>query len=559
MLKKCLCVTGERAWQSLLGLLMFSGLMLQNKAIDNDTHFLLNSGRYVMEHGIPYTEPFTIHEGLHFVLQQWPTDILFWQAYALGGYNALLLLPMIFGGMIIALHYRLCLLAAPGHRRAAYLLSLLMGAVCGVFFFTTRPQIISMTLLLAEVLFLENYARNGRVKWLFPLPVISLLLVNFHASMWLMSFCCMVPYILSGLPRKYTEKFFLVEPVPLRPLFLAAAMMFAVGFLNPYGWDGMTYVCKVFGYGHLYARINEIKPLVFSGILGKLVFTLAFILCWSYSRRRMPFRYFLFSLGTLYLALSHVRGAFFFLVLGIFALAAWGGRSFDEPAFFRRAACTRGRLASLLFLCLAIIGVRINQSPDFVNSLQNLLWGQRIYFGLAILLWLSSWLGAKDFSLPFLRKRAFAMLAVCLLLLVTANGYPARPGIDSNEPLKNAMDFLLAQAPAEEIVLWTNFNDGNYAERRGLRAYMDARAEVFIASANGRKEIFQEYIDLHDGLLDYRDFISGYGFNYFLVNNQVDALFFNMLEHDDDYEVIYEETRPDNGSLCRIYRHRGSR
>jgi hypothetical protein len=45
---------------------MFSGLMLQNKAIDNDTHFLLNSGRYVMEHGIPHVEPFTMHEGLLF-------------------------------------------------------------------------------------------------------------------------------------------------------------------------------------------------------------------------------------------------------------------------------------------------------------------------------------------------------------------------------------------------------------------------------------------------------------------------------------------------------------
>ena len=38
--------------------LLFIPCILIRRVLDNDTWFLLNSGRYVMEHGIPYIEPF---------------------------------------------------------------------------------------------------------------------------------------------------------------------------------------------------------------------------------------------------------------------------------------------------------------------------------------------------------------------------------------------------------------------------------------------------------------------------------------------------------------------
>ena len=45
-------------------------LLLFTTRFNNDGWFLLNSGRYVENYGIPHTEPFTIHEGFHFVMQQ---------------------------------------------------------------------------------------------------------------------------------------------------------------------------------------------------------------------------------------------------------------------------------------------------------------------------------------------------------------------------------------------------------------------------------------------------------------------------------------------------------
>ncbi len=53
-------------------------LFFINNTLDNDIWFLLNSGRYVFAHGIPYMEPFTIHQGFDFVMQQWLSACIFW-------------------------------------------------------------------------------------------------------------------------------------------------------------------------------------------------------------------------------------------------------------------------------------------------------------------------------------------------------------------------------------------------------------------------------------------------------------------------------------------------
>ena len=52
--------------------LVFVLLMLNfGNGVNSDAWFLLNHGRYVASFGIPHVEPFTLHEGFHFVMQQW--------------------------------------------------------------------------------------------------------------------------------------------------------------------------------------------------------------------------------------------------------------------------------------------------------------------------------------------------------------------------------------------------------------------------------------------------------------------------------------------------------
>ena len=67
----------------LLQLLVFLPCLFIMLQLNNDTWFLLNSGRYVLQHGIPTIEPFTLHQNFGFVMQQWLTAVIFWVVYLL--------------------------------------------------------------------------------------------------------------------------------------------------------------------------------------------------------------------------------------------------------------------------------------------------------------------------------------------------------------------------------------------------------------------------------------------------------------------------------------------
>ena len=67
---------------------LFIGLLFIGREIDNDGWFLLNHGRYVLEYGIPYVEPFTIHENFSFVMQHYLEHNSTMQINSYQGYHA---------------------------------------------------------------------------------------------------------------------------------------------------------------------------------------------------------------------------------------------------------------------------------------------------------------------------------------------------------------------------------------------------------------------------------------------------------------------------------------
>lgn len=86
---------------------------------DNDGWFLLNSGRYIENYGIPHTEPFTIHENFHFVMQQWLFDVILWKIYTLAHMNGMLAFSWICGGIILFIYYHLLQLTDHKNTRIA--------------------------------------------------------------------------------------------------------------------------------------------------------------------------------------------------------------------------------------------------------------------------------------------------------------------------------------------------------------------------------------------------------------------------------------------------------
>ena len=75
--------------------------------LDNDFWFLINTGKYILNNGIPTIEPFTMHVGLEFVAQQWLTDIIFFSIYDLFDIYGLFIFSILLLSIIAYLVYKL--------------------------------------------------------------------------------------------------------------------------------------------------------------------------------------------------------------------------------------------------------------------------------------------------------------------------------------------------------------------------------------------------------------------------------------------------------------------
>ena len=82
-------------WFFVLFVIPFVFVCFSNKKTDNDIWFLLTLGRYATNYGIPVVDPFTIHEGLSYIMQQWLSASIFWVVFDYFGKYGLLFIVYI--------------------------------------------------------------------------------------------------------------------------------------------------------------------------------------------------------------------------------------------------------------------------------------------------------------------------------------------------------------------------------------------------------------------------------------------------------------------------------
>ncbi len=443
--------------------------------LDNDAYWIINSGRYVLENGIPHVEPFTLHEGLHFVMQQWLTAVSFAAIYNLAGTTGLLLLIFILFVVTVFAVYQLCLLISHGNQLVSYMVAVADTLILFIFM-TTRPYPISLLIFLLEIILLERWVRNKKNIELLFLPLLSLLLINFHGAMWPFLFVIALPYVIDSFP--FHIKMLKGEGYPKKPLLIALLCSVAAGFVNPYGWESMTYLFRSYGYQNISAYVSEMKPPDFQGITGIVVLGVFFLVGAVYLFAKQPrtkIRYALLTLGTGYLALSSVRSLSLFAICG-FPFLAYALRDIKPP--FKDSAVLKPRTRNLLIYSLIIISISF-----FAYQMAQ----------------------AKD-------------------------------SIDPMIP-KEATEYIIEELESPQICLYADYNWGGYLEFRGLRPFIDARAEVFVKANNGVRDILDDMIAMYRGELHYTDFISIYQFNVLLVKEG--DLMATYLAEDNHYILAY--------------------
>ena len=448
----------------------------------NDIWFLLNHGKYVLNNGFPSIEPFTIHQNFSFVMQQWLSSVIFYLSYSLLGKYGLLLLTLLVTGYIIFISYKLCMLLSDNRYSLSVLISTIVTTLLAASFITSRPHIFTFAIIITEIYLLEKYIKEEDKRYLYPLPLLSLLEINLHASMFFMQFAFILPYLIDSFKYKigplkssgYTKK----------PLFITVILMFLVGFINPYGINAITYIFSSYGNSYINEIVEEMLPVVITDSVGKVSFFLIFMIVSIYifyRKSKIKPRYFYLLIGTIYLTLSSQKGLSYLIIGGILPLAYY-----LKPAFKKDTVKEKKKSYCYLLSssCLVVISLLVVIGTD---------------------------------SMTFTYK------------------------------FKEGVDYLLENNKASDITLYIGYAEGAYPEWKGIKCYIDPRAEIFLKGNNKQKDIMEEYYLLQIGNLDVNEFLEKYKFDYLLVI-ETDYLYNNM-DDIDNYKLVYENVSIDEFSI----------
>mgnify|MGYP006918633247 FL=1 len=293
-------------------LLIFTYNCFSNAEVfNNDTWFLFSHGRYILENGFPTIEPFTMHENLSFVMQQWLSAVIFYLTYSFLGKIGLAALVAFIFFVSLCTIYKTCKLITEHNEYLSMIITIICAIILPVFF-AGRPQIFSYLSFLLLFFFLENYIQKKDLRYLIPLPIISLLLINLHASMWGLLFCFVLPYIIEGIYFWFKKQ----DAYYLKPLIIVTIIMFLAGFINPYGIDAMTYVFKSYGVYGINNFVFEMMVPNITKDYGKVAYLTIFAVLLILSiKKKIKIRYFFLVLGATYLALSAWRNYPLFLII----------------------------------------------------------------------------------------------------------------------------------------------------------------------------------------------------------------------------------------------------
>lgn len=455
---------------------ILSPIIFTKYLIDTDTYFILNIGRYTLNNGFTTIDPFTLHEGLSYIFQQWLTGVIFYTVYKSFGYLGLVIMIIVQSIIMLIIMYKFLMLLTGDNFNISIILTGYF-AVNASWYMVTRPQIMSYIIVLLFILMIEKYARTEKIRYLILLPVLSFAEINLHAAAWPLLFVFSLPFLCSS--NKIASK---INDIQFRkiPLLISLAGCFIAGFITPYGYKSMTYLFTSNGARHS-RSISELQdPGLFNVRTLLVIITMAVILILItvryYQKKSFCIRYFLLCGGTFVMYMIALRNIVY---------------------------CSIGLC---LYMAVLVNGIELNTHIKLIKRDRNFILKTLTILSLAIL-------GIEIFKLGTIRLKPNGVENSC----------------------NQIVDYM--NANTDDKNLYTDFNTGGYFEFYGFKTTIDPRMELYTKKMNGVYDYYDEYIEASSGYIYYDDYFSKYDAKYIATRNKI---LNTLFEHDSKYEKLVD-------------------
>lgn len=446
--------------------------------LQNDCFWLIKIGEHIVERGFPVTEPLTYHTGLYYPVQQWLSAVIFFIIHKYFSFTGLYALTLLFSIFISIATYKLCMLLSNESKVISISIVLISTAIMMLVFAVPRPQIFSYLIFILEIMFLEKHLKTNRYKYIVFIVLLSIILINLHAALWVFFFLLFIPYLFDGIP--WITNLLSVEcHNKNKVLSLAMFTCLLSGFINPYGVDNILYSLNSFGTGTDF--IGEMLPPHFGHSTGIILFIYLCLLfaVYTFFNGKTTIRFALITLGTVYMSLLSYRN-FALLVVCSVPLLAYYLKDFIDTDKDSKTE---------------------NQFP--LNK---------------FLVFMVSFIVANS---------------ICVLLNIR------NIVLDKSIIPDKAVDYIMQNIDISEMKLYNGFNTGGYLEFRGIKPFIDSRAEVFTKNINKKEDILTDEINLYKRKVYYQDIFDKYGFTHWLID--VNFPLNNFMSRDNRFKKIYED------------------
>lgn len=282
-------------------------------SLDNDFFHIAVSGRWMVQNkSIMYDNVQFVKDGYQTVIQQWLYSILLYEASRFGTLGVSLFTYIQFI-VLILVSYKL--LKIYGFDMKISLCIIMIALYPMNDYISCRPQMISIILLLWQIIATEKYKRTLQKKWLYILPICTLLEINLHGTFWIFHFIFLLPYI---MPFNLFVSHSKVQDdhINAKAFIVPILLMTGTLFINPYGYKMIA--CLF--YSSVISNIGIIELETVSIVMKEFWFEIAalFIATYTYAKGRLTSTSFYFIMGLVVLELAVRRNVIFFVYTAFF-------------------------------------------------------------------------------------------------------------------------------------------------------------------------------------------------------------------------------------------------
>lgn len=509
------------------------------KGLQNDTFYTIKLGKLILDNGIDMKEHFAWHEGLPYTYPHWLYDVGLYLVYNVGGFNGIYISSIVLG-IILGITIYLTNVKLSKNSVITFFTTILILYI-GKDFITARAQLITFTLFVLEIYFIERFLQTKKKRYAIGLLIIPTIIANVHAAVFPFYFVLYMPYIAEWILSFFTTNADIITRVLLKSdeleiakllkkeklsdkeqsklemykarveknkekmkdktprepykiiieknqntIWLIVIMALAVltGLLTPIGDTPYTYLIHTMK-GNTTQNISEHLPIVLYNSKYVLVYMIISICLITFTKIK-------------------VKASDLFLLGGLMFLTIMTRRQMSLLFFVGTFVINK--------ILAEIIEVQDKDGTKEVLKYFTHIIGKIIIYAIFV-----------AFMVISLRK-------IEKVDIVSNKDYP----VEATKYLKENLD-------VNSIRLFNEYNFGSYLLFEDVPVFIDSRADVYDPQFNKwEDDIFRDFINIADLNTNYEDKLEHYGITHLLIYKK--SLLSKMLTKDsDNYKELYSD------------------